>query len=343
MLYGDENIKLKQVAFLLVGSRFKRCAVWNEEEYLATHRNKEFLKHAIASKKVELLQKDGLSYGVALKKIFLEGEQKVNRKNLSLLGKPIWDGAIDELSNQLYLYDKNVCNIHITGRFCKRIDIVLKDDMGKERLTVDSISFKTGDSVFWLDSDGDIIEHTYIGNIGDIAILSGEMTERSINGSGFPIGGFPLINRYIQNKIIDIAKQNRTYTTYPVCFADVKNLYASKHKAESALEAILTENTPDEINKEKNAEEMIEYSYRKENGEYIDWLENMLTMLSKNYLDLVHVSSEKNLKEVPLPASNATRKAIRLISQNARPAGKELEDNCIEQFTQNLIEKQHLK
>ena len=105
--------------------------------------------------------------------------------------------------------------------------------------TIGAISFKTGDSVFWLDSDGDILEHTYIGRIEDIAILSGEQTERGINKSGYPTGGLPLLDKDIQNKIINFAKQNKAYNPYPVCFADVKNLYGSKQKAELALEELL--------------------------------------------------------------------------------------------------------
>lgn len=126
MLYREENIKLKQLAFLFVGSGFKRCEVWNEEEYLATHRNKDFLKLAIESKKIELLQEEGFSYIGALKMVFLEGEQKVNRKNLSLLGKPIWQGNIDELSNQQDLWDKNICSLHITGLFRNKIELVIE-------------------------------------------------------------------------------------------------------------------------------------------------------------------------------------------------------------------------
>lgn len=77
--------------------------------------------------------------------------------------------------------------------------------------------------------------------------------------------------------------------------------------------------------------------------EYVDWLENMLIMLSKNYLDLVCVSDEKVLKSISLPSSNTTRKAIRLISQNARPTVGKLEDKRIEKFAKDLIENQRLK
>lgn len=81
----------------------------------------------------------------------------------------------------------------------------------------------------------------------------------------------------------------------------------------------------------------------KADEEYVNWLENMLTMLSKNYLDLVHASDEDTLKSVSLPKSNETRKAIRLISQNALLHKESLEDERIEKFTQVIIENQRLK
>lgn len=88
-----------------------------------------------------------------------------------------------------------------------------------------------------------------------------------------------------------------------------------------------------ELYKDKNAKE----------EDYYSWLENMVTMLSKNYLDLVHASDEKVLKSVPLPVSNATRKAIRMIAQNTSQIKGNLEDKSIEEFTKVLIEKQRLK
>lgn len=80
-----------------------------------------------------------------------------------------------------------------------------------------------------------------------------------------------------------------------------------------------------------------------ETGAYINWLENMLTMLSKNYIDLVHASSEEVLKSVALPRQNETRKAIRLISENAVSTHEWVEEETIEFFTQELIKKQRKK
>ena len=85
------------------------------------------------------------------------------------------------------------------------------------------------------------------------------------------------------------------------------------------------------------------YTNKNAKEDYYSWLENMVIMLSRNYLDLVHASDEKVLKSVPLPVSNTTRKAIRLIAQNTSPIKDKLEDMCIEEFTKVLIENQRLK
>jgi len=96
---------------------------------------------------------------------------------------------------------------------------------------IDITKLKIGDSVFWLDSDNDIIEHTYIGNVGEVVILSGKLSEKGINENGFPIGGSPLIDRNIGDKIVEIAKQNNTYNPFLVCFAKLENLYETKDEA----------------------------------------------------------------------------------------------------------------
>lgn len=100
---------------------------------------------------------------------------------------------------------------------------------------IDVKKMELGDSVFWLDSDGDIIEHTYIGNIGRVGMLSGELTPRGINPNGYPTGHFPIIDKNIGNKISEMAEKNETYNPYPICFVDIKNLYKTKYEAENAL------------------------------------------------------------------------------------------------------------
>lgn len=52
---------------------------------------------------------------------------------------------------------------------------------------------------------------------------------------------------------------------------------------------------------------------RVENKEYIEWLENMVTMLSKDFLGLVSVSDDGFLRNNTkyLPNSDDTRRAIR--------------------------------
>lgn len=79
------------------------------------------------------------------------------------------------------------------------------------------------------------------------------------------------------------------------------------------------------------------------NREYVDWLENMLTMLSKSYIELVQASDEKVLNSVALPSSDMTRKAIRLISESSRPTSNKVEDEIMEHFAKVLIENQRLK
>lgn len=67
----------------------------------------------IASKKIDLLHELGMSYKDAQKLIIMEGVQKVNKTNLSLLGEPLWTGTIEELSNKQNLWNKSVCDCHI--------------------------------------------------------------------------------------------------------------------------------------------------------------------------------------------------------------------------------------
>ena len=75
---------------------------------------------------------------------------------------------------------------------------------------------------------------------------------------------------------------------------------------------------------------------------YEDWLNNMLAMLSKNYMDLVKASDEETLKSVMLPAPNETRKTIRLISEQTHPVpGMRVEPHMIEKFTKHFIKEQN--
>lgn len=124
----NENVTVKQFVFLLFNCRFKKCELWAEKAYIRVHHNtKAFRSHVIASKKMDLLTEAGLEYKDAQKLVIMEGNQRVNRQNLSLLGTPIWTGTLEELSNKQNLWNKSVCDCYIKGLFRKRILIIIKD------------------------------------------------------------------------------------------------------------------------------------------------------------------------------------------------------------------------
>ena len=99
---------------------------------------------------------------------------------------------------------------------------------------IDVNKISTGDSVFWLDNELCVLEHTYIGNIGSIGIVSGEITPPDYSGK-FPIGSCPLIDHSISAKIKVLVDANEPYSPFPVCFVDVKNLYRTKQEAEEVM------------------------------------------------------------------------------------------------------------
>ena len=99
---------------------------------------------------------------------------------------------------------------------------------------IDTIKLQAGDSVFWLDDMDDVIEHTYLGTINDVVILSGEL----MNGKeikGFPVPKIPLVDHDIFTKIRELAEQNETYRYYPVCFAKQEHLFITKEEAENSI------------------------------------------------------------------------------------------------------------
>lgn len=123
----DDCITLKELSYLFIHKGFTSCEIWTEEDYLATHfLSKSLLSHQIASKKIDILVKNGFSRKYAQWFVFWEGKQKANKKNLSLLGTPIWTGTIEELSNETLLYDKIVSDCHFRGIFRRKIDIIVK-------------------------------------------------------------------------------------------------------------------------------------------------------------------------------------------------------------------------
>lgn len=81
-------------------------------------------------------------------------------------------------------------------------------------------------------------------------------------------------------------------------------------------------------------------SHLSETSSYVDWLENMLTMVCRNYKALIDASCEDILQTVPLPRQDETRRAIRLIAENARSTHDDIGKQSMEHFTYVLIEKQ---
>lgn len=74
-----------------------------------------------------LLLRQRLAYKDAQKFVIMEGKQKVNKTNLSLLGEPLWIGTIEELSNKQNLWNKSVCDCCINGLFRNKIQIIIED------------------------------------------------------------------------------------------------------------------------------------------------------------------------------------------------------------------------
>lgn len=125
-----ERITVKQLIRLLMRCGLKKCELWKINEYILVHsRSKAFRRHLIASKKMDLLHEAGLAYNDAQRLVIMEGTQKVNKRNLSLLGTSIWTGTINELYNQQSFCDKFVCDCHINGLFRNKIQIIIEDDV----------------------------------------------------------------------------------------------------------------------------------------------------------------------------------------------------------------------
>ena len=123
-----ENISLKQFCFLMLNCKFKKCELWTYTAYTRVHHHtKSFRSHMIASAKMDLLTKAGLEYSTAQKLVIMEGNQRINKKNLSLLGVPIWTGTLDELFNYQNLWNESVCDCYVKGFFRKKLQIIIND------------------------------------------------------------------------------------------------------------------------------------------------------------------------------------------------------------------------
>lgn len=114
---------VKSILFLFVNQGFSKCEIWRESEYIKVHKKKNMRQHLIASAKMDILQNIGFSSVDARKLVLMEGSQKVNKKNLSLLGNPMAKGSVEELSNHTELWDYTVTGIEIKGFRRKKLII----------------------------------------------------------------------------------------------------------------------------------------------------------------------------------------------------------------------------
>lgn len=77
--------------------------------------------------------------------------------------------------------------------------------------------------------------------------------------------------------------------------------------------------------------------------EYANWLENMVILLSKCYMELVRESDESTLKKVSTPHSNEIRCAIRTIAEEATADCKEVSNGEISAYTRAVIQNHSSK
>lgn len=118
-----QDITVKSILSLFIGCGFSKCEVWKESDYIEVHRKKKLRCYRIASAKINDLQKIGFSSVDAQRLVIMEGTQKINKTNLSLLGNPIAKGSAEELSNYTELWDCIVTNIEIKGFARKKLII----------------------------------------------------------------------------------------------------------------------------------------------------------------------------------------------------------------------------
>lgn len=135
-MLNNKDITVKQLIFLLNSCGFKKCEIWTCNAYVrANCGSKEYRAHRIASAKIDLLFNAGLDYKDAQKLVIMEGKQKANKRNLALLGTPIWTGDWNRVIEELHdkhkqaVLNKIVCNCYIKGPFRNKIQIVI-DDFG---------------------------------------------------------------------------------------------------------------------------------------------------------------------------------------------------------------------
>lgn len=128
MLLEKDTITVKQILFLMIGKGFFKCEIWNDEDYLKVHFGTKSMRSSlIATKYMDILISKGVPPAKAQQLVILKGKFKLTKKNLSLLGKPIITGCVEELSNHIELWDKRVTNIYIQGILRRKIIVLLEN------------------------------------------------------------------------------------------------------------------------------------------------------------------------------------------------------------------------
>lgn len=128
----DNTSKLTQptvikILPLFLCNGFEKCEIWKDSDYIRTHcGTKKWRSHKIASKKMDILQDIGFSSKDAQRLVIMEGSQKVNKKNLSLLGSSLVVGSVEELCNHSELWDYTVTDIIIKGITRRKLIIKVK-------------------------------------------------------------------------------------------------------------------------------------------------------------------------------------------------------------------------
>ena len=133
-MLNNKDITVKQLIFLLNSCGFKKCEIWTCNAYVRVNcGSKAYRAHRIASEKMDLLYNAGLDYKDAQKLSITEGKQNVNKRNLALLGTPIWAGDWNGIIEKLYdkhrqdVLDKIVCDCYIKGFFRNKIQIITEE------------------------------------------------------------------------------------------------------------------------------------------------------------------------------------------------------------------------
>ena len=123
-----QNVTIKQCVNLALAFGFRKCELWTTKDYAATHTTRSRMSHMIATKKINMLLEIGVDYSHAYWAVMMEGRQKLNKRNMALLGLPIWTGTLSELYNSPHMWNKMVDSCHVKGLFRKTVQIIIEKE-----------------------------------------------------------------------------------------------------------------------------------------------------------------------------------------------------------------------